>query len=129
MEINEKSFENAVCSRCGEPLKLEEFEYFDGEIGAEAHFKCEKCELEEHFYECDEDSKEDYDYWSDTDSVGGGYHGYDAVCPLCGSNGVWQCDFMLSDYYGEEEIPEDKDKIVAEILCPHCGSNYSLIGV
>lgn len=125
MELTEKDYEYGVCPKCGRDLRLEYVEDIDETC--ECRMVCDHCGTWVNFWECYKDGQSDYDFYNE-ESAGPSAtsYGYDAICPHCGSYCVWQNDFMYSDIY-DENVSEEDDRLIAELLCPHCGGMVEII--
>lgn len=45
-------------------------------------------------------------------------------CPFCGGYIGWSCDFMRSEWTGEE-LSEEDDTLVQDCFCPNCGARIT----
>lgn len=112
------------CMRCDSPLTLiEEIE----EIGQKTYL-CENCGTIHVYYECPDEDKENHAFYNDDkeDSLGSSSHGYDGLCPNCGSHIIWSSDFMRSEVWGDVDNDDD-DSLVSSVYCPHCGGSVDII--
>lgn len=140
--------EKPTCMRCGHELIVFDSDFADG-IG-EKEYHCPHCGVIEMFYPCPEEERESYEYYNSNveDSLGNTSHGYDGLCPMCGSHIVWGADFMRSEVLGDidgqeyefEENAKTKypeffdengllrdDSLASNVYCPHCGASIDII--
>ena len=47
-------------------------------------------------------------------------------CPFCGGYLGWSCDFMRSEWTGEE-LSEEDDTLVQDCFCPNCGARITAL--
>lgn len=123
MEEKEK-FKKPLCIRCETDLILVREE----EDINEKEYRCPHCGVIELCYPCTDEDKKNYAWYNDNvdDNLGGCSHGYDGLCPQCGSHIVWGADFMRSEVLGDVENDED-DSLASSVSCPHCGASIDII--
>lgn len=130
--------ENPICMRCEHELVVLEERFLDAEDKElmERVYQCPHCGALEYFYPCSEEDKENYAYYNEDveDNLGGCSHGYDGLCPQCGSHIIWGSDFMRSEILGDVEEGEvdeygclDDDSLASSVHCPHCGASIDVI--
>jgi predicted RNA-binding Zn-ribbon protein involved in translation (DUF1610 family) len=108
--------------------------------GSELQFICEKTDFNEEIYICPkcnvmhtympvyDDDKDEYHFYnpSVTNGIPDEFHGYNGLCPKCGTHIIWSCDAMRSEIIGDVE-EGDSDTLVVYVSCPECGGITELV--
>ena len=104
--------EERLCPRCGTPMTLE---YIDDceEDDVAYEYVCDECGMSYEIVVPHE--KPDPQHIND--------QGF-GKCPYCGEYLLWNCDYMRSDFEGED-LPEEEDTLVQAISCPNCGTQIT----
>lgn len=141
--------EKQYCMRCDAELveiPKEDYvypAYYDDECsGSIAEFKCPKCGTYYTVTGVAEEDKENYPAYNPEleETFVDSHHGYDGLCPMCGSHIVWSGDFMRSEVWGDTEVLDAEgnpihdeyggdidDALVSEVSCPYCGAYIEIV--